>query len=188
MKQFTRIEPTTVYEVGDRFKRQVIVKRFRTDDGLEHEFTTWNTEGLNSVAVLGLTADNQVIITRQFRPGREQVCDDIPGGGAEKGEDLEIAARRELFEETGYQPGEMVFLGVNSWDAYMNLKSHYFFATNCTTKGGSSRDQFENEQGIETTLISIPELIDNARNDRMTDAVAVLMAYDRLKELQGEKI
>ena len=32
MKTFTRIEPTTVYEVGDRFKQQVVVKRFRTED------------------------------------------------------------------------------------------------------------------------------------------------------------
>lgn len=31
MKQFTRIEPTTIYEVGDRFKQQVVVKRFRTE-------------------------------------------------------------------------------------------------------------------------------------------------------------
>jgi Fe2+ or Zn2+ uptake regulation protein len=45
MKTFTRIEPTTVYEVGDRFKQQVVVKRFRTEDGLEHEFTTFFREG-----------------------------------------------------------------------------------------------------------------------------------------------
>ena len=51
MKQFTRIEPTTIYEVGDRFKQQVVVKRFRTDDGLEHEFTTFFREGALKITV-----------------------------------------------------------------------------------------------------------------------------------------
>lgn len=185
MKTFTRIEPTDVYEVGSRFKRQIVVKRFRTDDGLEHEFTTFNAECSNAVAILGLTPDNQVVVVRQFRPGREQYCYDIPGGEADHGEDIETAAKREFFEETGYRPGEMKPLGVNSWDAYQNIKSYYFLATNCVFSGNPPRDQTEIDQGVETVLISIDELIENAKSDKMTDAVAVLMAYDKLREIQG---
>lgn len=184
MKTFTRIEPTTVQEVGDKFKGQVVVKRFKTNDGLEHEFTTFAAEGLASVAVLGLTSENQVIIARQFRPGPERICYEIPGGGVEEGEDLETAARRELFEETGYEPGAMTYIGVNSWDAYSNHKSHYFLATNCSFVGEPTRDKVEVDQGVETVLISVDQLIENAKTDKMTDAVAVLMVYDTLKELE----
>lgn len=182
MKTFTRIEPTIVHEVGDRFKRNVLIKRFRTDDGLEHEFTTFNDSDRRGVAVLALTPDNQVITSLQFRPGRERHIYELPGGGINPGEALESAARRELLEESGYVPGELVTLGSFSWDAYANVTSYYFFATNCYLAECRAADQLEIEQGMEVKLISIDQLIDNARNDNMSDAVAVLMAYDILQE------
>ncbi len=185
MKKFTRIEPTDVMVVGNRFKKSVVVKRFRTEDGLEHEFTTMYAEGVCGTAVLGLTLDNQVVIARQFRAGRERYCDELPGGGVNEGEDLEVAARREFYEETGYRPGAMTYLGVNSWDGYNNCRSHCFLATDCTLDGEPVRDQTEIDQGMETVLISISQLIENAKTDKMTDGVAVLMAYDELKKRQG---
>ncbi len=185
MKTFTRIEPTTIQEVGNRFRNHVVVKRFRTEDGLEHEFTTFNREGEACVAVIALTPDNQAIIVRQFRPGRETYCNEIPGGGVNEGESVEGAARRELLEETGYVPGSMEYLGVHSWDAYRNFKAHYFLARACMPAGEPLRDQTEKDQGIEMALVSVDQLIEDAKSDKMTDAVAVLLAYDTLKELEG---
>ena len=187
MKQFTRIEPTTIYEVGDRFKQQVVVKRFRTDDGLEHEFTTFFREGAEGVATIALTPDNQVVVVRQFRAAPESVWYELPGGGVEDGEDIEAAAKRELFEETGYQPTAITYLGANTLDGMINFVCHAFLATGCVPVGDPARDQTEIDQGIETVLISIDQLIENAKTNQMTDAVAVLMAYDTLKELQGGK-
>lgn len=182
MKSYQRVEPTDVYEVGGQFKRPVVVKRFRTEDGLEHEFTTMYGEGRQSAAVIALTPDNQVIISRQFRPGRERYVDEIPGGGMEAGEDSEMAARRELLEEAGYVPGEISYLGQYSWDAYNNLTGNYYFATNCTLAEARVVEQIEQDQGLETALISIDELLHNAIHDNMTDVAAVLMAYDELQK------
>ncbi len=187
MKKFTRIEPTTIQEVGGVFKRHIVIKRFQSDDGLEHEFTTFNREGSTSVAVLAITNQNQVVISRQFRAGREYYCDDLPGGGVESDESIEVAARRELFEETGYSPGDMEYLGKYSWMSNANLVSHYFLATNCEKTGNPERDEREIEQGQEVDLISIRELFDAARADKVNDAVAVLLAYEKLKELEGTK-
>ena len=188
MKTFTRIEPTTVYEVGDRFKQQVVVKRFRTDDGLEHEFTTFFREGAEGVATIALTPDNQAVVVRQFRAAPEDFWYELPGGGVEDGEDIEAAAKRELFEETGYQPTAITYLGANTLDGMINFVCHAFLATGCVPVGDPARDQTEIDQGVETVLISIDQLIENAKTNQMTDAVAVLMAYDTLKELQGGEI
>ena len=66
MKKFTRIQPTTVQEVGDRFKDRVVIKRYQTEDGLTHEFTTFYKEGVLAVATLALTEDNRAIVVREF--------------------------------------------------------------------------------------------------------------------------
>ena len=83
--------------------------------------------------------------------------------------------------------GGVEYLGVYSGEAYTNHSSHYFLATDCYFAGEPPRDQTEIDQGVETVLISIDQLIENAKTNQMTDAVAVLMAYDTLKELQGGK-
>lgn len=185
MKTFTRIEPTTIQEVGDHFKDYVIIKRFRTEDGLEHEFTTFNKEDAVCAGVIALTTDNQVIVARQFRPNREAYCDDLPGGRVNSGETPEAAARRELLEETGYKPGSMSYLGDYLWDGYRNLTAHYFLARDCVFASKPQRNQTEIDQGMETALISIDKLIENAKSNKTSDAVAILMAYDTLKALEG---
>jgi ADP-ribose pyrophosphatase len=79
------------------------------------------------VATIALTKDNKVIVSRQYRPAQERILYELPGGGAEKGEDFEQAACRELLEETGYEAGKMHYLGDVVKDAYNNSTWHYFW-------------------------------------------------------------
>jgi len=63
------------------------------------------------VNVIALTADQRVVLIRQYRPGVDRVCLEIPGGMIDPGEDPCTAAARELAEETGYTGGTVELLG-----------------------------------------------------------------------------
>jgi ADP-ribose pyrophosphatase len=181
MKPWKRIEPTTVRKVG---WRTIVSKNFIMTDGAHATFDTVGPEGQELAAVIGLTADNKVIIARQFRIGPEEVMDELPGGIVDAGEDRAVTARREFYEETGYEIGEMTYLGVSRKDAYMNATWHFYLATGCRKTGVQ---KLEIEEHIEVDLISIDALIENAKQGRMTDAVAVLMAYDQLCAIQAQE-
>lgn len=65
------------------------------DDYFVLEYPNW----VNAVA---LTADNEVIMVRQYRHAGDIISLEIPGGVIDGDEKPEDAVRRELLEETGY--------------------------------------------------------------------------------------
>lgn len=178
MNNWQRIEPTTVTKVG---WRTIVTKTFMMPDGKTVTFDTFGSEGQEFVAIIALTPDNKVIITHQYRPGPEKLFCELPGGFVDSGENLNRAALRELKEETGYSSDTLEYLGSYHKDTYMNAEWHVFFAENCILKGEQNLDD---EEHIEVKLISVDELLKNATSDKMTDAVAVLMAYNKLQELR----
>jgi ADP-ribose pyrophosphatase len=77
------------------------------------------SRGLAAVAIIAVTPDNELILTEQFRIPLQKPVIDLPAGlvgDEEEGEDLVVAAKRELIEETGYQAARMkvVFSGPTS--------------------------------------------------------------------------
>ncbi|HVV67357.1 MAG TPA: NUDIX hydrolase [Candidatus Saccharimonadales bacterium] len=174
-----RIGPTT--KVSGQF-RTILTKTFRLPDGSQQRFDTYDKEGVFHAGTIALTEDNKVIVARQFRPGPEMYMDEIPGGTGEGDEEPQQAALRELEEETGYKPASIEYLGQARKDAYMNATWHYFLALGCApTAAGQHLDERER---VEIRFISIAELIENAKAGKLTDAAAVLMAYEKLKKLQ----
>src|SRR5690349_16614812 len=63
------------------------------------------------VNVIPVTRSGEVVLVRQFRFGIWQDTLEIPGGMVDDGEAPADAALRELEEETGYRPRELVPLG-----------------------------------------------------------------------------
>lgn len=181
MQPWQRIEPTITTKID---YHPVVVKTFTLPDGSITTRATFLGEDMRAAGVIAITKDKKVIVGRQFRPGPEKIMAEIPGGYVDKGEDPETAARRELLEETGYEPGRMIALGEFCRDSYVNGTWYYFLATDCVvSRQGAPSDD---DEFIDIELISISEFIENARQSKMTDPVAVLAAYDQLRELQKE--
>lgn len=80
------------------------------------------------VAVVAVTADEQVVLVRQYRAGVSAFTLEPPGGVIEPGQTPLEAAQRELLEETGYA-GPLVRLGrVRPNPALMTNHSHVYLA------------------------------------------------------------
>lgn len=160
--------------------RTITRKEYFFPDGSLHAFDLVGRQGEKGAIVLGLTADNKIVVAEQFRPGPGKVMNELPGGMIEQDEDPEAAARREFREETGYEAGRMEYLGTAHHDGLMLAPDIYYIAYDCKKVGNPQLD--ENEW-IETKEMSIPDFIQSAKEGYVTDTAAVLMAYDELQKL-----
>lgn len=160
--------------------RTILFKTYELPDGSQKEYTTYGQPGDSSASVIALTPDGQVVIAKQFRTGPEQIMYDLPGGDVDPGETPMQAAARELREETGYEAERIEYLGGVYRDAYSNVIGHCFIAYECRL---TSSQMFDEGEFVEVELISIKQLLENARSTRMTDPSAILLAYERLQRM-----
>lgn len=137
---------------------------FELPDGAVRTFAL-KKEG-RVVTVLALTPERRVVLCRQYRPGPNAVLDELPAGGVERDETPEESALRELREETGYTPGNLVPLGQPLECAYSTVERHAFLATDCVRTHEQELDDTEMIEVIEKPLETF---IQQLRAGRCTD-------------------
>jgi ADP-ribose pyrophosphatase len=148
--------------------------RFRLPDGQVADYYLKSEPDV--VAVLALTGRDEVILTRQFRPGPGEILYELPGGYVDPAEDPATATGRELLEETGYA-GRVEPAGRCFPDAYCTTVKHAFVATGCvrTAERAGTGDEF-----IRVELMGLPAFRALLREGRMTDVDASYLALDHL--------
>ncbi len=95
--------------------------------GDAHPFFTIEADAW--VNVVATTPRDELVMVRQWRHGAGEVTLEIPGGIIDPGEAPEVAAARELLEETGYAAPSLRPLGdVNPNPALFGNRVHTFLA------------------------------------------------------------
>lgn len=132
-----------------------------------------------SAAVLPLTKEGEIILTKEYRHGLGRVVYSLPGGIARNGEDAEACARREVREETGYEVHRLLEMYVgNNLTAYLEGSLHLFFARDCRPTGETPNP--DEIRAIER--MSVTQALSSARGGEFESSVvtlAVLMADAR---------
>lgn len=149
-------------------------------DNTEKDYTVIDTH--DWVNILPVTEDGRVILIQQYRHGTREDVIEIPGGVIE-GKDIspEVAARRELLEETGYSAGDFIKLGtVIPNPAIQSNKCYIYLAKNAFKVSSQSLDPHE-----EIDLLFVPknEIASMIRSGKINhslviDAFCLLMLYE----------
>ncbi len=109
------------------------------------------------VAIVPFTADEMVILIRQFRPPVNGYVIELPAGLCDPGEKLESAARRELLEETGYSAEKLTFLTEGPLSSGLSSEMlSAFVATGLIHVGVGERDETED---IEVLIVPLAGVV-----------------------------
>ena len=126
------------------------------------EYPDW----VNTIAI---TKDGKFVFVRQYRYAIGKTVNELCAGVVEKGEDPMDAAKRELYEETGYAGGEWSKLMTISPNAGACTNySHTYLAVGVEKV---STQHLEESEDIKIVLLDREEVIRMLKNDEFHQAM-----------------
>lgn len=155
---------------------RVSERNSRSEHGREASFFV--IESPDWVNVIPLTDDGMIVLIEQYRHGTEEVTLEIPGGMVDAGESPAECAARELTEETGYVPGEIILLGRSRPNpAIQNNWIHHFLATGCRRGPDQAFDEHES---IAVRTVPVDGLTDLVEREEITHSLVLtgLLHYE----------
>ncbi|MEO7598700.1 MAG: NUDIX hydrolase [Opitutus sp.] len=123
------------------------------------------------VNVIAVTADQQMVLVRQFRYGISGFSWEIPGGVIEKNEAPAAGGMRELREETGYVGSTAQVLGsVHPNPAIQSNRCHFLFVEDATLTSGVAWDH---DEEIDVCLVHVEDVFTMARSGLITHSLVL---------------
>ncbi|MFO7819258.1 MAG: NUDIX hydrolase [Halanaerobacter sp.] len=167
--QWDIIEEKILYDHGIvSFKEQ---KCYHTKKDVRHDF--FKMEFLDWVNIIPLTPDEELILVKQYRFGTEELTLELPGGTLDDGESVpQLAAERELSEETGYKSQELFPLGkVAVNPAIQNNYCHFYLAQEVVKE---QEQELDNSEDIEVISISWEEADELIASGEINHSLTIL--------------
>ena len=179
MEEFVRLERNLVH------KGSIIEYYVDTIQVPNGNIVHWDhIEHKGAVAIIPVTEQGNILMVRQWRNSLNRFTWEIPAGGLNHGEyeNTEVAAMRELEEETGHNTDHLEFLmSIRTTDAFCNEKIDIYIARDLKeTSQNLDEDEF-----ISVKEISVDELSQMIYRGEIEDSktISAIFAYkDRLNQ------
>jgi len=144
------------------FKGRAVNLRVDTVEEPDGRRTTREVvEHTEVICVVAVDGDGKFVLVRQYREAIGKDLLEIPAGGIEAGEDPAEAVRREMAEETGFEPRKLERMGgFYSAPGFCTEYLHLFLATDLVPH----RLEAEDTAGIEVVRVrpdEVPGLIES---------------------------
>lgn len=138
-------------------------------DGTRIEYGVLESGGF--AAMLPVTDEGNVVLVRQWRHSLERFTLELPSGAVDEGEEPSLAARRELFEETGFRAEGVEHLAtVHTSPGRSDEVCHVFRCR--AVRGGEARP--DSTEFIEVVEVPMEEAVAKVRSGEITAAASVL--------------
>ncbi len=172
-RQFYRESRDLVYEgsILDIYKDHMVWENGHEED--------WDfvAHRMGAACVVAVTKENKIVLVRQYRNALERETLELPAGCRNTPEeDMAIAAKRELEEETGYKAGYMEqLLSLKSTVAFCDEQIDVFLARELS-EGTMDLDEGED---IAVELYDLEEVLSMIYAGKIQDAKTVsgILAY-----------
>ena len=136
-------------------------------------------EGMNAVLIVPRTHEGKFLLVRQYKHGAQQSVIEFPAGKIDAGESALIAAKRELYEETG-GTSSLFVEGPTFFEDPTNsrVKIAIVFADNVTIK---HRQHLDDNEDIEVIQLTTDELRTMLMNNELSVAASVAAGWIALE-------
>lgn len=123
-------------------------------------------------AVVAVTDEDNIVLVRQWRQPLGDFTLELPSGGVDVGEDVEEAAGRELFEETGYRAeGLELLTSVHTSTGRSTEVGHVF---RCGAVRDGRGPEPEATEFIQVVEVPFGEALGMVMDGRISDAATAL--------------
>ena len=123
------------------------------------------------VAICAVDGENRVIMVRQYRYAVGEALLELPAGKLEPGEDPLASALRELEEETGAVPAEVIPMGFTYSSPGIFAEKIYYYLARKLHEGEAKPDEGE---FLEVEKVPLESLLAMIREDRLRDGKSVI--------------
>jgi ADP-ribose pyrophosphatase len=128
-----------------------------------------------AIAAVPLLDDGRIIMEKQFRYPTGQVVLEIPAGKLEASENPEDCARRELTEEIGYEPQQLIHLtSIWTTPGFVDEIIHLYLAKGLKPL----RRPMDSDEFLEVVTMTKEEVFEHIYHDSLIDgktALALMM-------------